>query len=118
MALYLGLCQIHGRVDVWASMQDGIEGNLSCPECLRKVERVYTAPYDHSENTWRPYYSEQLSPGRDPVYVKSRSDYYGLMKNSGLRPYESGMDKDKARKRAEEHEKSIDETWKKVTETL
>jgi len=119
MALYLFLCHEHGSFEQWFSMDDfaGRE-SAECPECSGHVQRVYTPPADHSDNSFRAYYSDQLSLTGDPIYVKTKSEWRDLQTKRGLTPYEKGMAADKKRHRKEENDKAVDKLFKEaVNET-
>lgn len=98
-------CPAHGVGQTFGSMQQAIDGALPCwiEGCAEKIERHYPRGrhgFDHSENTFKPWHSDQLSLGNSPVYVKSRSEEAGLMQNMGLQRWEPGM-KSKAAEQAE-----------------
>lgn len=97
-------CPSHGIGQTWGSMQDAMNGALKCwvDGCTDKIERHYPRGrhgFDHTENTFKPWHSDQLSLNGEPVYVKNRVEEAGLMQNMGLQRWEPGM-KSKAAEQA------------------
>ena len=89
-------CPVHGIGETVGTMKQAMDKTLSCwmDECIAPVERFYPRGrhgFDHTENTFHPWHSEQLSLHGDPVYVKSRLEERGLMQNMGLQRWEPGM---------------------------
>lgn len=89
-------CPVHGDGETVGQMQQAANGLLPCwvDGCIEKIERRYPRgkyAHDHTENTFHPWHSDQLSLHGDPVYVKSRLEERGLMQNMGLQRWEPGM---------------------------
>lgn len=116
MALYETRCTICGRLD------DQIHGMPryggppcydACP-CGGAVEKIYTSPADHSDNTFKPRWSDNLSTGGDPVYVKTKDEYRHLKSRLGLTEHEPGMSQDKRRNDKYQADKARDSAFKKM----
>ncbi len=89
-------CEGHGTGETVGSMRQAIDGTLPCfvDGCLSAVVRFYPRgkyAHDHTEITFKPWHSEQLTLGDNPVYVKSRAEEKGMMDSMGLQRWEPGM---------------------------
>ena len=95
-------CPVHGDGVTFGSMKQAIDKTLSCfiEGCTESVTRIFPPgryAADHSENTFKPWHSEQLTLHNDPVYVKSRAEERGMMGSMGLQRWEPGMKSDTAK---------------------
>ncbi len=107
-------------------MQQAIDKKLPChvDGCELPVERWYSQgryAADHSENTFHPWYSEQLTndASGQPVYVKNREQQQQMMDRMGLRIYERGETKDVENRRKhakEEQRKAMKKGFEAVLE--
>lgn len=94
MALYPFRCTACGiEQDHWIRMSTYAQGERPpCGLCGGVLSRVVVNFHEvRTENTWKPYYSDQLAdqPG-EKVYVSSRADYERLMQQKGVTPIERG----------------------------
>lgn len=85
-----------------------------CVFCLQLVAKIYSPPSDHSDNTFKPRWSDNLSEGADPVYVKTKDEYRHLKSKFGLTEHEPGMSQDKRRDTAHRAEKAQNAAFKKM----
>jgi hypothetical protein len=95
---------------------DEVDGRWLCPSCHGEARRLFSSPYDHSENTFHPYYSDALSPTSEKTYVSSRADEKRQMLAMGMARYEKGMINDNKRLREEQKANVCKETMDRVRE--
>lgn len=83
-------CEI--QYDVHQSMEERGAGvpYPPCDTCHGPVQRVVTAPHLVGMDTafFKSWWSDNLSPGSDPVYIDSRSTWKQRMDAMGVRPQE------------------------------
>lgn len=114
MALYDVRCVEHGEVQIFARMTDAMNHDLKCDKCGARAERIFKpGTADHSENTFKTWYSEQLTQGTDPVYVKSRAEQAAMQREMGLMRWEPGM-KSEGAKLSEERRKRRENRQREV----
>lgn len=99
MALYEVRCPACGVQDVRRPMEES--GNWLCPLCRSPAQRIFAPPYDHSDNTFHEYRSENLCREPGAVRVTSRADEKEKMARMGVSRYEKGEIKDFNKARAE-----------------
>lgn len=81
----------HREYDIIQSMADrGIDKPYPPSDCCQTAPlRIYTPQADpNGESAFRPFYSEQLSDGLDPVEIRSRAQLKGELLARGLRQYD------------------------------
>jgi putative FmdB family regulatory protein len=102
MPLYDLKCENCGKeFDVFMSMSEAGETPWPNCECGGPSCRIYKAPIDHSENTFHPYWCENLCERTgDKVYIKSRAHERQLMDKIGVTKWEKGVTEDRKRERA------------------
>lgn len=133
MNFYDVSCEVHGAQEARASMKQAMEGPLPCPAllaaevdgkvCGLPTQRLYTVPYENSDNLFpgAGRYSQQLSDGADPVFVKNKAHERELMAKKGLAHWEKGMRPPPTRKERisspehqRERKKLLRENWRKA----
>lgn len=117
MALYEVSCPACQLEDVqWQEMprSGGLPSFDSCRHCGGPVRKVYRVPADHSDNSFRPRWSDNLSTTGEPVYVKTGDEYRQLKSKLGLTEHEPGMSQDKKRRDQERQQKAIDQSFNKI----
>lgn len=117
MALYDVRCNSCGRFDnqvLSMPRYGGAPEYQPCLGCGEAVARVYDAPADHSDNTFKPRWSDNLSAGADPVYVATKDHYRHLKAKYGLVEYEPGMSQDKKRNDAHRAERSREASFNRM----
>jgi hypothetical protein len=85
-----------------------------CIACGAAVKRVFSVPADHSANTFRPRWSDQLSTGLDPVYIKTKDQYEHLKKQCGVTEWEKGMTQDKQREKKHQKDQMLESTFRRA----
>ena len=93
MPLYPVECRsCEHQADVYQSMQErGADVPYPrCSECGGENRRVFTVPNLTNLDTafFRPWYSDNLSRGADPVFIDSRSTWKRKMAEMGVQPAE------------------------------
>lgn len=117
MPLYPFRCQECGAErDEFMHMSE-YQSEIKC-ECGGVMNRYYTPPFDHTENTFKPRWDWQLSPGVDPVYIKSRDQWNRMMKAQGVQPGEPGIIEDAQKNRKERKAKADAEIKKELDHKL
>lgn len=116
MPFYDVTCERCGPGEVKKSM-DEVDGQWTCPCCLGEAKRLFSPPYDHSKNTFHPYYSDALSPTDEKTYVSSRADEKRQMMSMGMARYEKGMIADNKRLREEQKRTLCDGTIARVKDS-
>ena len=98
--------------ETFLSMREAVSGQWpSCEFCGASTHRAfYAPPADHSENTHKPYWCENLSEeSGKKVYVGSRAEETRLMNKMGVFRAEPGMAReymDKSREKRENDRKA------------
>jgi hypothetical protein len=93
-------CPVHGDGVTVGSMKSALAGELMCfaEQCCERVTRIFprgTYANDLSENTFKPYFCENLTKGHEPVYIANRAEENRRMSAMGLMRWEPGMGREK-----------------------
>lgn len=116
MPIYDVQCESCGPGEVVKSMAE-VNGEWVCPKCNGPASRLFTPPYDHSENTFHPYYSDALSDTAGQAYVSSRANEKERMLKMGVERYEKGTVRENQKAWKEYRENITRETTQRVRES-
>jgi putative FmdB family regulatory protein len=114
--LYPFCCEHCGNNEDEFMRMNSVVNIVVCNNCGGTRRRRYTVPFDHSENTFKAHWNEQLSTEPDPVYIRSRREMEERMQAMNVRPYERGDGDQYLKDSAERRKRADDRLRKKIND--